>query len=70
MIIGREIEQRELLNLLEKEEETRKYRHDMNNHLMCLSALAEAENIPEIRDYLSNLQNQFRSVNEIGRVHV
>ena len=53
------------LNLLEKEEETRKYRHDMNNHLMCLSALAEAENIPEIRDYLSNLQNQFRSVNDI-----
>ena len=52
------------LALLEKEEETRKYRHDMNNHLMCLSALVETENIPEIRDYLSNLQNQFRSVND------
>ena len=52
------------LALLEKEEETRKYRHDMNNHLMCLSALVETENIPEIRVYLSNLQNQFRSVND------
>ena len=27
--------------LLQKEEETRKYRHDITNHLMCLKALAD-----------------------------
>ena len=52
------------LTLLEKEEETRRYRHDMNNHLMCLTALLDKDSTDDIRDYLSDLQNEFKSVND------
>ena len=52
------------LTLLDKEEETRRYRHDMNNHLMCLTALLDKNSTNEIRDYLSNLQDEFKSVND------
>lgn len=49
------------LTLLDKEEETRRYRHDMNNHLMCLSALLDKN---DLQEYLSNLQDEFKSVND------
>ncbi len=52
------------LTLLDKEEETRRYRHDMNNHLMCLSALLDKNNTDDLREYLSNLQDEFKSVND------
>ena len=52
------------LTLLEKEEETRRYRHDMNNHLMCLSALLDKNDTEEIREYLSDLQDEFKTVND------
>lgn len=51
------------LSLLKKEEETRRYRHDMNNHLMCLTALAEKDDIPSLKEYLNNLQEDTQNVN-------
>lgn len=43
--------------LLEKEEETRRFRHDILNHFMCIQALAEKE--PEhVADYVQDLQEK------------
>ena len=44
--------------LLEKEEDTRRYRHDMVNHLLCLNSLAQQEKIEELKMYLDQMQNQ------------
>ncbi|MBO5372891.1 MAG: GHKL domain-containing protein [Lachnospiraceae bacterium] len=48
--------------LLEKEEETRKYRHDMKNHLLCLYDLSEKEKVFEIKEYIGALQNEFLTI--------
>ena len=52
------------LSLLEKEEETRRYRHDMNNHLMCLDALLDKDDNPELKEYINNLQKEFRPISD------
>ncbi|MBR1744140.1 MAG: GHKL domain-containing protein [Lachnospiraceae bacterium] len=39
--------------LLEKENETRKFRHDMIGHMLCLEDMAEKGNVGEIRKYLA-----------------
>lgn len=44
--------------LLEKEEDTRRYRHDMANHMMCLNSLAQWENLEELKSYLQKMQEQ------------
>lgn len=31
--------------LLEKEDETRKFRHDMSNHIICIDALSQEKNM-------------------------
>lgn len=48
--------------LLEKEEDTRRYRHDMGNHLLCLSSLAYQENVDELKIYLDNIQEQMQVI--------
>ena len=40
-------------SLLKKEEETRKNRHDWNNHLICLAELAQKENADNIKQYIT-----------------
>lgn len=45
--------------LLEKEEETRRYRHDMVGHLVCLNAFAAEQKMEELQEYLQTLQQQF-----------
>ncbi len=52
------------LTLLEKEEETRRYRHDMSNHLMCLNALLEKSDISSSLTYLRQLQKQFKPMSD------
>lgn len=42
-------------SLLEKENETRKYRHDMINHMICLKSLAEKANREETCSYIEGL---------------
>jgi sensor histidine kinase regulating citrate/malate metabolism len=44
--------------MLEREESTRKYRHDMNNHLICLNQLAKEGTSNSVQEYISNMQNQ------------
>lgn len=44
--------------LLEKEEDTRRYRHDMNNHILCISQIAEKEQAWQTLDYVRNLQQE------------
>lgn len=39
----KEIQKNYFQNLLQKEEYTRRYRHDMSNHILCISRIAEKE---------------------------
>lgn len=41
---------------LKKEEDTRKYRHDMHHHLMCLNALAKDREYDKLQNYLSEME--------------
>ena len=43
------------LSLLDKEAETKKYRHDMNNHMICIKSLIEEKNYVELEKYIDNL---------------
>ncbi len=44
--------------LLQREEETRKNRHDWNNHLICLAELAQKENADSTKQYIDTLMKQ------------
>ena len=44
--------------LLEKEEDTRRYRHDMNNHILCISQLAKKEQAWQTLNYVQDLQKE------------
>ncbi|MCI8484223.1 MAG: GHKL domain-containing protein [Lachnospiraceae bacterium] len=44
--------------LLEKEEGTRRYRHDMNNHFLCLEELAKEGDTKAVSDYINSMQEQ------------
>ena len=44
--------------LLQREEETRKNRHDWNNHLICLAELAQKENADNTKQYIETLIKQ------------
>ena len=41
--------------VLEKEEETKRFRHDISSHLTCIKRLLEEEKIEEATEYLNNL---------------
>ncbi len=45
-------------SLLQREEETRKNRHDWNNHLICLAELAQKESANNTKRYIDTLMNQ------------
>lgn len=48
--------------LLEKEKETRLYRHDMSNHLVCLSGLAEKGEIGTLIVYLNKMRGEMNRI--------
>ena len=48
--------------LLDQEKDTRAYRHDMANHMLCLSALAEKGDLPALRTYLDDLLGEFQRI--------
>lgn len=52
--------------LLEKEEDTRRYRHDMVNHLLCLNSLAQQEKIEDLKAYLDKMQEQTKIIQKKG----
>jgi hypothetical protein len=47
---------------LEKEEDTRRYRHDENGHLVCLQHLLECQKYAEAKEYLATMQGQVRTM--------
>jgi two-component sensor histidine kinase len=49
-------------SLLQREEDTRKSRHDWNNHLVCLSELACKEQALETQAYIENLKKDMRDI--------
>ena len=48
--------------LLKREEDTRKYRHDMQNHLMCLTRYIERREIDSGIEYIKGLQDTLVSI--------
>lgn len=48
--------------LLRKEEETRKYRHDMNNHILCLKEYAKKEEASDTLQYIEILQEKLDEI--------
>ncbi len=48
--------------LLQKEEETRSYRHDMMNHFICLRQLNEANNPEAVKNYLDQLIGGLKTI--------
>ena len=49
-------------SLLEKEEDTRRYRHDIANHLLCINRLAEESHLAELREYLRNMLQELNEI--------
>lgn len=41
--------------MLKREGETKKFRHDINNHLLCIQQLVEENKIEKIKEYLGDL---------------
>lgn len=54
--LARDMQQYYYEELLTKEEDTRRYRHDMINHLMCINSLAKEEKNEELTKYIQNMQ--------------
>ena len=52
--------------LLDKEEETRRYRHDMHNHLLYIGELAKSEKTGQIAEYVKSLEEKW---NKISKKH-
>lgn len=48
--------------LLEKEEETRGFRHDISSHLTCVKRLLEEDKTEEAKEYLNNLGGVMREL--------
>ena len=52
--------------LLEKEQATRRYRHDMNNHLICLNRLLEDGDINGTKAYLGEMNVNLQEIKRQG----
>ena len=48
------------------EKETRKFRHDLNNHLFCLRELAKREDLCEIKKYLDGMSSELQKIRELS----
>lgn len=56
-------QQREyFLHLLEKEEETRRFRHDVVNHLLCMQNAMENKNYQEVTAYLADVLSEVDTI--------
>lgn len=56
------IEQQKLYyqTLIDKEQYTKRFRHDMNNHIICMQHLCEQKKFDELSDYMYDMQNQMK----------
>jgi len=48
--------------LLEKENETRAFRHDISNHLICLSSLAERGELSALVSYIDDMKMEIKRI--------
>lgn len=55
-------------SLLEREEDTRRYRHDMANHLLCLNKIAEEGDLEELQEYLGKVRQELQEIQK-GSYH-
>lgn len=60
--LARDMQQYYYEELLAKEEDTRRYRHDMINHLMCINSLAKEEKNEELTKYIQNMQDTMNQI--------
>lgn len=60
----REMQLEQYKKMLEKEADTRKYRHDMNNQLICLEELMKQNKQEEAKNYIIEMQNDLHSINK------
>lgn len=44
--------------MMQKEEDTKKFRHDVSNHIMCLRELAEREELRGVKQYITEMQGE------------
>lgn len=54
-------------NMLLREDETRRYRHDMQNHLFCLQGLASHGDYEALKNYIDDMQKKMQFVS--GRIY-
>ncbi len=52
-------------NILDKEEETKKFRHDIKKHMRAIVTLCEEEDIKAVRKYVENLYDDYEECNII-----
>ena len=44
--------------MIQKDEDTKKFRHDVSNHMMCLGELAERGELREVKKYITEIQGE------------
>lgn len=49
-------------SLLKKEEDTRRYRHDIANHLLCLNRLVEENDLAALQEYLGDMRQELHEI--------
>ena len=48
--------------VIQKEEDTKKFRHDVSNHIMCLQELAERGEIDAVKQYIAGMQGEMKKI--------
>lgn len=48
--------------MIQKEEDTKKFRHDVSNHIMCLRELAEREELRGVKQYIDEMQGEMGKI--------
>lgn len=51
-------------DLLSREKDTRRYRHDMSNHLLCMRGYADRDDWSALKQYIDTLQGEMEYINK------
>lgn len=60
-----EIEKEHFKKLQQQEQDTRKFRHDIHNHLMVINRFAEEEKTEKLKEYLHSVNESFATIQSI-----
>ena len=58
----RRMQEHEYAELLKKDAETRAFRHDISNHLICMSALVEKGEMEALADYIDDMKGEIQRI--------